>query len=164
MHIVKDINNKMVIKRSNKKGVSPIIVTILIIAIVLVLASIIFIWARSFIKEDIQKFNPPISISKACDEVDLIATFEDDGNSIRIVNNAPRVPIYKIKINTESEGSKEVIDFPESIDLSPAQSKLIDVSSYQNSDQNIVSITPVLKGIKKEGEAEFVCDKTIIVS
>ncbi|MFA6023449.1 MAG: archaellin/type IV pilin N-terminal domain-containing protein [Candidatus Pacearchaeota archaeon] len=147
----------------SKKGVSPVIVTVLLIAIVLVLAAIIFLWARTFIKEDIQKFNPAIPISSACNEVELAVSFEESGNSIRIANNAQRVPVFKIKINTENNGAKEVIPYPDAISLTPGDSTVLDISNSQYA--GAVSITPILKGIKKGvSEAEYTCNKEILIS
>ena len=43
-----------------KRGLSPVIASVLLILLVLVLASIIFLWARGFIGEQIEKFGEPI--------------------------------------------------------------------------------------------------------
>jgi len=48
---------------------SPVIATVLLIALVLVLAAIIFMWARGFISEQIEKFGTPIE--DLCDSVDF---------------------------------------------------------------------------------------------
>ena len=44
------------IKRG-KKGLSPIIATVLLIVITLIIAMIIFLWAKNFIGEKTKKFN-----------------------------------------------------------------------------------------------------------
>lgn len=46
--------------RGSKKGLSPVIASVLLIALVLVLAALIFLWAREFFSEQIQKFDRPI--------------------------------------------------------------------------------------------------------
>jgi flagellin-like protein len=143
---------------NNKKGVSPVVVTVLLIAIVVILIGIIFLWARSFIQEDIQKFQQPVNV--ICNEVSLAASIEGT-SSLRITNNADRVPVYKIKLNiADSSGAKVVQDYANAISLSPGQSTLIDISSYGE----VVSITPVLKGQKGDAEQEYTCPKAIDIS
>lgn len=39
----------------NKRGLSPIIATVLLIFLVLILASIVFLWARGFFSEQLEK-------------------------------------------------------------------------------------------------------------
>ena len=46
-----------------KRGLSPVIASVLLIALVLVLASIIFMWARGFISEQIEKFGNPVELA-----------------------------------------------------------------------------------------------------
>jgi len=60
-----------------KKGVSPIIATVLLISIALVLALIIFLWARSFTSEQLQKFDEPVE--NACENVHFEAEADASG-------------------------------------------------------------------------------------
>ncbi|MBU0761307.1 MAG: hypothetical protein KJ858_06510, partial [Nanoarchaeota archaeon] len=50
-----------------RRALSPVIATVLLIAIALVLAVIIFLWARSFIGEGLEKDGR--AIDKACENV-----------------------------------------------------------------------------------------------
>ena len=67
----------------DRRGLSPIIATVLLISLVLVLASIIFLWARAFLPEQIQKFESPIE--DACKNVVFDASVSE--NIITIQNN-----------------------------------------------------------------------------
>ena len=138
----------------NKKGVSPVIVTVLLVAIVLVLAAIIFIWAKSFVQEDVQKFNQPAST--ICSEVNL--AISSDATGLKIVNNGDRVPVNKIELVVNNNGNKNIVDYPDAIDLQPQSSTTIDISSYGD----VIGIIPVLLGTKGGQQTDYVCDKNEI--
>lgn len=138
----------------NKKAVSPVIVTVLLVAIVLVLAAIIFLWARSFVQEDVQKFNQPAST--ICSEVNVAISL--DATGLKIVNNGDRVPIYKIELVTNTNGNKNIISYPTELNLQPQGSTSIDINAYQN----VVGIIPVLLGTKAGQQTSYVCDKNEI--
>ena len=53
----------------NKRGLSPVVASVLLVALVLVLASIVFLWARGFIGEQIEKGDKPVA--ELCDELDF---------------------------------------------------------------------------------------------
>ena len=91
-------------KMKNRRGVSPVIATILLISIVVVLAIIIFIWARAFVTEKAQKFDRAIELS--CDDVNFEAGVFYEPNLeppppgqyfLDIVNRGD-VPIYGLVI------------------------------------------------------------------
>lgn len=132
----------------NKKGISPVIATVLLISIALIIGAIIFIWASFFIKENIQKNGE--SIATVCDRVDLEASIS--GNTLNIINNGD-VPVYKLALNIGDSQNLVVKNYGE-INLGSGQSKTIDLT-----ETNVVSITPILKGIKNDAETDYTCDK-----
>jgi flagellin-like protein len=81
----------------NRKAVSPVIATVLLIALVLVLAAIIWLWARAFIPEGIEKAQQPIE--NMCKEVSFEAEYSND---ILSVQNTGNIPIFGIEINKRS--------------------------------------------------------------
>ena len=76
------------IKRG-KKGLSPIIATVLLIVITLIIAMIIFLWAKNFIGEKTKKFNEPVE--NACERVSFDAEAFESGD-IDIINRG-NVPL-----------------------------------------------------------------------
>lgn len=96
----------------SKKGVSPVVATVLLIVIVIVLATIIFIWARGFLSESATKGDRVVESS--CEDVNFevqiapTASQCNNGNDWAIdINNIGNVPIYGIKVlkYDESTGS-----------------------------------------------------------
>lgn len=78
-----------------KRGLSPVIATVLLVALALVLALIIFLWARTFIGELVEKSGS--RIENSCEAVDFLAeAFESDG-SISIENTGS-IPLFGMEI------------------------------------------------------------------
>lgn len=96
-----------------KKGISPIIASVLLVVVVVILAAIIFIWARSFIKEAIKKND--LTAEQACAEVKFDASaglvVDGPGGSkvvvVDVVNKA-NVAIYQFNIQKIGEGRSDV--------------------------------------------------------
>ena len=105
-----------------KRGVSPVIATVLLIVLVVILASIIFIWARGFLSEGAIKGDRVVESS--CEDVKFevriaqSASQCQNGNdppgffSAIDVNNIGNIPIYGVKVLEfkESEGSIDIFD------------------------------------------------------
>ena len=64
----------------NKKGVSPIIATILLIALTIIIALIVFQWMKGFTKEAITKFDGT-NIELVCNDVQFEASYSN-GNLV----------------------------------------------------------------------------------
>lgn len=142
---------------NDKRGISPVIATVLLVAIVVVLGFIIFLWARSVVQEDIQKFGE--SIKNICSEIQFSAS--SLGTSIVITNNGDRVPIYNIALNVQdSNRDITLVEYSSPISLAPGRSTTIDVSSYGE----VIAITPILKGTKSGVEESYTCDQKVDVS
>jgi len=93
--------------RKAKKGLSPVVSTILLIVIVIIIAIIIFLWAKRFIGEIGEKeiLGVRKSVDKFCPEVKFEASVESD--KLYMVNTGD-VPIYDInikQIDTDSGSS-----------------------------------------------------------
>ncbi|MBS3092209.1 hypothetical protein J4466_02210 [Candidatus Pacearchaeota archaeon] len=153
-------SKNILLNNNDKRGLSPIIATVLLVAFVIVVIVIIFIWARSVVKEPIEKFGEPID--RACDRVDWTATLDTATDMLKVTNNG-EVAIYNIKINFDDNGDKvsedlSSTDFP----LTQGQSTgEIDVSSYAGSGE-IISVAPILRGTQDSAEKDFTCDKNEI--
>ncbi len=88
----------------NRRGVSPVIATVLLIVIVVVLAAIIFLWARGFLSEGAVKGDRVVETS--CTEVKFEAQIVQNAaecatNSNKAavdINNLGNVPIYGVQV------------------------------------------------------------------
>ena len=92
-------------KGMNKKGISPVVATILLISLTLIIAAIIFIWARTFVGEQAEKFGEPIENS--CEVVDFTAE-AIEGEGVNIVNTG-NVPLYGIEVIRTELGARRKI-------------------------------------------------------
>ena len=87
----------------NKRGISPVIATVLLISIALVLAAIIFLWARSFLGEQTQKEGEPVANS--CDRVNF--EVEASETSVDVVNRG-NIPLYGLELRVKDAQTGEV--------------------------------------------------------
>ncbi len=87
----------------NKRGITPIIATLLLIAIVVVVIAIIFMWSKSFIKESVQKKGLPAD--QACSEVKLQKSCSD---GVLSMSNLGNIPIYQFDVK-KNLGSRTVL-------------------------------------------------------
>ena len=138
--------------KRDKRGISPVIATVLLIAIVVILGFIIFLWARTVIQEDVQKFGEPIKT--ICDEVSISTIII--GTSLVITNNGDRAPINNIALHLkDSNGDVSIQEYSNPIDLAPGRSTTIQVSQTSGT---LVAISPILKGSKGGSEETFICE------
>ena len=158
------------IKIREKKGLSPVVATILLIAIVVVLALIIFMWARGFFKEKTQKFNEPIENS--CQRVIFQAeVFSDGANSAHIdAENEGNIPIHGFELLKKESGkitSKGRVVFSqpgaagEEIVLYGGENARIDINDLAKeiTPGDNIQLVPILIGLKGSEYDTFTCDK-----
>lgn len=134
-----------------KKGVSPVVATLLLVLIVIVLAAIVFVWTRSFIKESVTKKG--MSAKQACEEISLDVSYS--ANDVQIINTG-NIPIRKfnIMVNTGEEIKK----------IESEKSIIIGGSVQENlvlSDADEVSIVPIIEGETSSGKALHICTNQI---
>lgn len=147
-------------KREMKKGVSPVIATTLLIAMVVVTGLIIFLWFRGFTEEAITKFGGT-NIKLVCGDVRFDSSYSS-GNLV--LSNVGNVPIYSIKLKIESPGSHETIDIESIVSSWPVtglnQGGVFsgDISSSVSGAEKI-TVIPVLRGNSDSGARTHDCDE-----
>ena len=85
---------------NNKRGVSPVIATVLLIVLAIVLVGIVFLWMSSFVAEQLEKQGKPTE--QVCNDVEFAIEAEYDtiGRTIGLqVVNRGNVNIYGFDIN-----------------------------------------------------------------
>jgi flagellin-like protein len=143
----------------NKKGVSPVIATILLISLTVVIGVIIFLWFRGMTQETITKLGGK-NIELVCGEVQFNADYS--GGKLYL-SNTGNVPIFEFDIE-ENRGSsystksiKELSENWPSQGLNQGGSFSEDISLDSNIEKII--LIPVLIGNSEKGKKAFLCDK-----
>ncbi len=139
-----------------KKGVSPIIATVLLVGMVVALALIIFVWMRSFTRETITKFEDE-NIKLACDKIDIQVSYNAGTEEISI-SNIGNVPIYDVRVKLIGAGgytTKNIRDFSAwpRYGLNPGDAKSVGSFSAEE-----VRIIPILLGNSDKGKRTFACE------
>ena len=143
---------------SNKKGVSPIIATILLIALVVIIALIVFQWMKGFTKEAVTKFDGT-NIELVCNDVQFDASYSAGTLTI---SNSGNVPIYNFDVKTEYPGGHDTIDLKENSDFGDglSQGGVFSDSVFVSTDATNIILIPILLGVNKDGEQKTqACDE-----
>ena len=140
----------------NKKGLSPIVATSILIVIVIILAIIILLWARGFIKEAVIKEIAGSSkrAEEFCREIGMRG-FVNEDNTFGFENTGT-IPIFAYRINLEESGSSNIIRVgnDQGGSVNPGDTVIISHSSVKPySSYESVKIIPVLLG-KVEGSTQ----------
>jgi len=148
--------NRMFNNMNNKRGLSPIISTILLVVIALSLFLLIFLWVKSFQGEKISKFNSPIE--NACQNVDLRISVIGSKSTLQIENDG-NVPVYKVEVFEVTGGSSKKISTP-AINLLAGKTTTISLNGNGCPSSAQIKVIPVLLGKTEKGaQKEYVCSK-----
>lgn len=137
------------------------IATVLLIAMVIVIAAIIFLWFRNMAKEEITKFGDE-NIELTCQDVLMDTSYNSDSMALTIANNG-NVPIYAIKVSFYTESGNSDIDLDKSSDTNLENgintgSVYTKTFSYSEAGEaKKISVYPVLLGNSKDGVRTFTC-------
>jgi len=136
-----------------KRGISPVIATLLLIALVIIIALIVFQWMKGFTKEAVTKFDGT-NIDLVCNDVQFDASYSDDGTLT--ISNLGNVPIYNFDVKAEYAGGHDTSNLGET---GLSQGGVISVP-FDASDYNKIILIPILLGVNKEGEQKTqACDE-----
>lgn len=135
-----------------KKGVSPVIATVLLIVIVMVLALIVFMWARGFVEERAQKFGSAVELS--CPDVNVEAQIFCDTNCSLEAVNRGNVPIHGFEVK-EVTSASVIVRETASGTIDSGDSTIIEVGSFSSGDELL--LIPILLGESDSGKVAFNC-------
>lgn len=157
----------------DKKGISPMIATVILIAMVLVIALMVFLWFKNMSKEAITKFNDK-NIELVCNDVVFDASYTknaDGTGTVNLVNNG-NVPLYGIKLNIYTASGNTPYEFnketnpgvtPTGLDKGINQGGTFSTILTDVSGATKIVIYPVLLGSSSKGPAKFVCSSNGLV-
>jgi flagellin-like protein len=141
-----------------KKGVSPVIATVLLISIVIILGLIVFLWFKSIAQETITKFDKNVEL--VCDDVSFDASYSA---GVLYLANTGSVPIYNMKLKLEKDRGHETKDL---MKLSTAWENRKGITQGTTFTASLATefsgfkkaqLIPVLIGKSDKGERAFVC-------
>ncbi len=153
-----------------RRGISPVVATVLLILLAVILAVIIFLWARSILAEKVQKDlgKGPMQITDACKEVRFKADVSVSGNIADIeIENTGNVPLYGVELIKVSSGSKTRVgnaSFAPSIQaVKSGQSHSftdvpVSASTTLIPTDNVI-VLPILLGTSKDAKKQYTCEE-----
>lgn len=140
----------------NKRGLSPVVATALLIVLVLVLAMIIFLWARGFLKEKNVKFGEPVENS--C--TDIVFDAEASAGVLSVINKG-NVPIYQFEVYETDSGSRTLIGkFGCATEKTINPGDSCDIRSDDITSGETIFVAPVILGTVGETEQPYICIKS----
>lgn len=138
-----------------KRGLSPVIATVLLLAMVVVIGLIVFLWFRGMTQETVTKFGGQ-NIELICDEVNFDASYS---NGILYISNTGNVPIFDMNMKVFREGSYETQELTDFNGLNQGASFVSGDVSVEIGSASKIVLTPVLIGSSKKGERIYKCSE-----
>jgi len=136
-----------------KRALSPVVATVLLISIALVLAIIIFLWAKNFLPEVIEKDGQ--SVELVCENVRF--EVEASGSQL-VVQNIGNVPIYGIEVRVQGTGEiKEVSEAPGGGTIGNGQTQNFPLPAEVGVGDIIIAV-PILLGETTDDRVPHICD------
>lgn len=141
-----------------KRGISPVIATVLLVAMVIVIGLIVFLWFKGITQEAVTKFGGQ-NIELVCDEVQFSSSYS--GGKL-LLSNTGNVPVFNMKIKVTGQGSHSTEDLSSLSSNWPEkglrQGGAFSSLSLDFSGASKVLVIPVLLGISDSGEQLHVCE------
>lgn len=151
-----------------KKAISPVVGTVLLIALAIVIFGIVAVWLTSMTKEQISKFGSPIK--NACKSLDYDLTLDeekarDSGTYDFYLSNRGSITIAKLDIKFEGAGLSKVQEYAFETPVAGGQGgslTLVEGKCYPK-----IIVNPIIygEGSKSGAVKECKCDnpKTFIL-
>ena len=145
---------------NEKRGLSPVIATVLLVGLVVVSGLIIFTWFRRLTQEAVTKFDQNIQL--VCSDVSFEARYSDIDETLAI-SNVGNVPIFGFKVKISDSSGFETTDISEYTNwpeggLNQGGAVAVDLGSVSGD----IALIPVLVGTSQKGaQASFTCDERL---
>jgi len=131
-----------------KKGLSPVIASVLLIMLVLVLAAMIFLWARGFITEQVEKFGQPVK--NLCTSVDFDVELVNGSGIYELeVVNRGNIDIFHLDIKKYKGGNSETGKFKFTVDAGEARTEEVEIAMDDRTYPEKITVYPALIGTVK---------------
>jgi flagellin-like protein len=140
-----------------KKGLQPVVATILLVVMVIIIALIVFLWFRGITEETITKFGGE-NVKLVCDDV----YFEADYSGTTLyLSNSGNVPIFGMELKAYKTGSHTSENLREFSNVWP-DAGLNQGGTFSDDvvvDAEELVLVPVLIGESESGKKTYVCDE-----
>jgi hypothetical protein len=137
-----------------KHGLSSVIETVMLVAIVMVSAAIVFLWVSEFIPAPITLFESPVELS--CPDLNFEAGVFDCPNCVLEINNPGNIPLYGINLKIISAGSVTPNEIIHEIESGNGASIPLDFEILTGDELRVV---PIIAGVTDEGtKVPHTCD------
>ncbi|MCK4649865.1 putative metal-binding motif-containing protein [Candidatus Pacearchaeota archaeon] len=133
-----------------KKGLSPVIASVLLILVVIILAIMIFLWARAFV--DDQAGGSELSVNKICSSVNFNAILDNNGSVLEIVNKG-NIDINAFEIKKYFGGDSEIIKINMTVLAGKSIRQEVNLGDISLSDK--IEICPAIN--KTSSKKLFIC-------
>jgi len=142
----------------SKKGVSPVIATVLLVVITIVLAGIVYVWARGFVEEGVEKNQQPIE--RSCENVKFTAGVYDDSGNVELqVNNQGQIPFYGMALKGNTPGTVVVHEEYPDGGIAAGDSRKVTLDAENYLGETDFLIVPIIVGEDKNGNRiTYTCD------
>jgi len=143
-----------------KRGLSPVVATMMLVVLAVVLVGIILLWAKSWVGEKIQKDlgNGAEAIESFCDDVDFSVEVVKDTGEVS-VSNTGNIPLYGMEIRRKGVGSEEIlgsVDFDNGLPKGSSKSSSDGVGTVGSGDELIA--VPILLGEAESYKKPYSCE------
>jgi flagellin-like protein len=137
-----------------KRGISPVIAAVLLIAMVVVIGLIVFIWFRGMVGESVTKFDENIQL--VCDDVSFDASYVKSSGMLQLLNTG-NVPIFKMNMKKSGAGQYSTVEIEledGGLGQGRAFSSIVSVGTAQK-----ITLIPILAGTSDSGTRTYVCEE-----
>jgi len=133
--------------RDSKRAVSPLVATVLLIAITVSLAATIFVWQSGFFAEQIQKFyqGQNVLAERSCEKIVFDWSYDPSTKEL-LIENQGNVPISKsnIKIfDKQGNVNSTIYDTP----IKSSETYIAKITNLPVSTEDEIEVTPYITGI-----------------
>lgn len=139
---------------NRKRGLSPVVATVLLIAMVIVIGLIIFLWFKGISEETITKFGGT-NVKLICEDVYFEASYS---SGVLYLSNPGNVPIFEMNVKISGAGSyttknlKDLTSWPATgLNQGGTFSESVDF------DGSEITLIPILIGNSDKGKKTYVC-------
>ncbi len=158
----KTIINIMMKRGKSKRAVSPVIATVLLVVIVLIIATLIFLWARGFVGESVSKNigGEERSADQACREISLDISYISTSGELQIVNLG-NIPVFSFDVQVTYDTSKETLHSEKP--LNSGNSVILDDLTIVGNVERI-EVFPLILGEGESQKKAYTCKDGLMAS
>lgn len=150
----------MIKKGVGKKGLSPVVATVLLIGVVIIMGVIVFLWFNGMKEETITKFGGT-NVELVCNDLIFSASYS---GGVLYITNTGDVPIYSMNVKTSDGGSYDThnirdLEFSGGVDWPSNGLNQGSAFSGTISLDGTIELIPILLGTSDTGETTYVCEE-----